>query len=453
MAAAAAWCRRASAEAMSRRCGDRFPSASFDLLLENQSGRKLVFESEDDRRALTMGLVLHAKARGLLGKSRFAEALEVLTMAEVSLTQPNGASGEAFALCNKVHVQAVDNVAILQIDIVWCLFQQRDIQQLPKARARLAEARSGLRRSHGADLQRLQHLQGGFRPELATYVRLELLEGVVAYHSGDEAAARSSLLSAQAKLDQLEVSDEALAQLATMGFSLRESRRALRFCGQDMLRAVEFATDQKRRRHKRQMEQQRQDSDRREQRQFERTPDGRAVDLRKLDHLCSLGYARPLAAEALRQGENDNNAALDQLLDVDAHKALQASLAAQVRRRSVKDVDMAAADELIGMGFSRERVLAALQEVDNDRGEALERLLSGTDEERASQAGLNDMERVGEDMERGQQALLEGAADMEGELARDVSSDPLAEYDVDVAAEGTAISEYMALLDSPQASA
>ena len=66
-------------------------------------------------------------------------------------------------------------------------------------------------------------LHGGFQPELAIYVRLELLEGLSALYSGsDKMAARRSLLSAQAKWQQLAVSDDALAQLLSMGFTASE---------------------------------------------------------------------------------------------------------------------------------------------------------------------------------------------------------------------------------------
>lgn len=45
---------------------------------------------------------------------------------------------------------------------------------------------------------------------------------------------------------QLQVSDEAVAQLANMGFTTKESRRALRMSGQDVQRAVEFLMEERR---------------------------------------------------------------------------------------------------------------------------------------------------------------------------------------------------------------
>jgi FtsZ-binding cell division protein ZapB len=171
---------------------DDYPVDNFDIQLENQSGEKLQFSSDDDRKALVMGLMLHSKARSLLQQNLYDEALEVLAMAE-----------EAFSLCDRKILEAVDNVALLQIDTVWSLFMLRDIARLAVARERLKKAREGLLRSHGKNLERLRVLQGGFCPELALYVRLELLEGVVAYHSGLLDAAQHSLLSAQRKFHQV----------------------------------------------------------------------------------------------------------------------------------------------------------------------------------------------------------------------------------------------------------
>ncbi len=50
------------------------------------------------------------------------------------------------------------------------------------------------------------------------YVRLELLQGVAAFHSGDSKASLH-LASALAKWQRLQVSDESLATLASMGFT------------------------------------------------------------------------------------------------------------------------------------------------------------------------------------------------------------------------------------------
>ena len=59
------------------------------------------------------------------------------------------------------------------------------------------------------------------------YVRLELLEGVAAYYSGDRTLARAKLRSSEQRWQQLQVSDERLAELMSMGFKSQEVRLSL----------------------------------------------------------------------------------------------------------------------------------------------------------------------------------------------------------------------------------
>ncbi|RWW28125.1 hypothetical protein BHE74_00006017 [Ensete ventricosum] len=86
----------------------------------------------------------------------------------------------------------------------------QDISCLAVAGIRLENARKGFERSHGKDSTRLRLLQAGYQAELATYLRLELLEGVVAYHSGKYEEARKALSSAQAKYMQVRYSSISL---------------------------------------------------------------------------------------------------------------------------------------------------------------------------------------------------------------------------------------------------
>ena len=53
-------------------------------------------------------------------------------------------------------------------------------------------------------------------------MRLELLEGVAAYYSGDKALAGEKLKSSEQRWQQLQVSDERLAELMSMGFRSQE---------------------------------------------------------------------------------------------------------------------------------------------------------------------------------------------------------------------------------------
>jgi hypothetical protein len=53
---------------------------------------------------------------------------------------------------------------------------------------------------------------------------LELLEGVAAFYSGDRVLAGAKLRSAHGRWQKLQVPDERLAELLSMGFSDQEVR-------------------------------------------------------------------------------------------------------------------------------------------------------------------------------------------------------------------------------------
>ncbi|KAJ7541608.1 hypothetical protein O6H91_10G067200 [Diphasiastrum complanatum] len=407
---------KSAADAMAKRSNeDSYPTDDFDLQLENQSGERLTFASDEDRRALVMGLMLHAKARKFIQQKQYLEALEILNMAE-----------ESFSLCDNKFLEAIDNVALLQIDTVWCLFMLRDITRLAVARERLARARDGLCLSHGRNLERLRVLQGGFCPELAIYVRLELLEGVVSYHSGLQQIAQQSLISAQKKYQQLQVSDEALVLLAGMGFTTKESIRGLRVSGQDIERAVEFVMEQRKKLSEKEEEDRQRRKERREQKKYGKTQSGKAVDLKKLGELVSIGCDKQLAAEALRQSSNDGEKALDILVNPALRAALEVSLESKKRRR--KSVDQIALAELVSMGFEQGKAVRALQ-TSSDTDQAMEKLLGDNH-------NLDETEKPDVDEE------------MEQEIAVDLTGDPLEGYDIEVDEERDAIIEYLTLIDS-----
>ncbi|KAH7435004.1 hypothetical protein KP509_06G044600 [Ceratopteris richardii] len=445
---------KAAADAIVKRSSsDAFSDDHYDLQLENQSGEALKFTSESDRRALMLGLMLHAKGRDMLLQDNYSEALEVLSMSE-----------EAFGYCDSKLLEAVDNVALLQIDIVWCYFMLKDIARIADAGKRLSQARDGLRRSHGPNLERLRILQGGFCPELAIYVRLELLEGVVAFHTGLREVAKISMASAQSKYNQLQLSDESLALLVSMGFSTRDSQRALRVSGQDVNRAIEFLTEEKRKRYARREEDRLLKKQRRELKSYGMTQSGKMVDSSKLDELVAIGYAKLLAAEALRQSENDFGSALDILSNPTKNAELQSKLW-RSRDKSHRQVNKESLEQLMAMGFPREQATQALLNA-SDVNEAVTSILQGTlletnaifdnmqnastdgPGESSSNVHKTDGENSGPPVSLGDPRDIE----MEDDIATKLTGDTLAEYDIDVRKEGEAIHAYLELLSSKNAS-
>ncbi|KAL0358353.1 UNVERIFIED_CONTAM: hypothetical protein Sangu_0684700 [Sesamum angustifolium] len=441
----------------SRHADGSLPVEDFNLELENQSGEKVQLGSETDQRAIMMGLMLHANAKALLRRQQYRDALEVLTMGE-----------EAFSLCDPKLIEMVDNVSILQIDMVWCYFMLRDITWLSVAGVRLAKAREGIERAHGKESTRLRILQGGRYPELALHLRMELLEGVVAYHSGQLQKSKDALISAQAKYFQLQVPDEALSLLMSMGYKEREAKRALRMNNLDVGSAVDFLVEEKLKAAQKREENLQRQKEILEQKQYGRTPLRKAVDLQKLKELVSIGFEKDLAAEALRRNENDTEKALDDLTNPETNSALQNEVISRKRKRLRKST-ASAIENLVSMGFDRASVDSALRTFGSEE-EALNYLLGQPNANAVEQAnpsavlpnthgtdGLGAEDNIGSDPDSSsagpstQDDTLERDVEMEDQLTDGLqNADAYSDYDIEVTKEGEAIIEYLAMLSSAE---
>ncbi|XP_021277510.1 NEDD8 ultimate buster 1 [Herrania umbratica] len=441
---------KAAATALSKRHVDgSLPIEDFNIELEDQGGQKVQLGTETDQRAVMMGLMLHANAKNLIRRQLYKEALEVLTMGE-----------EAFSLCDPKVLELVDNVPMLQIDMVWCYFLLRDISWLSVAGIRIEKAREGLERCHGKDLSRVRLLQAGCHPELALHMRLELLAGVVAYHNGRFDESRKALTSAQAKFSQLQVPDEALSHVMSMGFKEHDARKALRLNNQDIGSAVDFLFAEKAKRAQKREDDIRHRMDIMEQKQYGVTPLKKAVNLEKLKELVAIGFEKNLAAEALRRNENDFQKALDDLTSPATNSAIQLDIESRKRKRKQQTAD-ARIEELVSMGFDRSRVVAAVQD-----GETMEqtisRLLSETEQLPTVDANsngnlasepnnVNPDSLTNNDTDEGPSTAGEEERDveMEDELAKEIEvADALSDYDIEITKEGEAINEYLTLLAS-----
>ncbi|XP_059637852.1 uncharacterized protein LOC132279826 [Cornus florida] len=447
---------KAAAISLSKRHADgSLPIEDFNLELENQSGETVQLGSETDQRAVMMGLMLHANAKQLIRRQNYKDALEVLTMGE-----------EAFSLCNPKVIEMIDNVPILQIDMVWCYFMLRDISWLSVAGIRLAKAREGLERAYGKESSRVRLLQGGRHPELALHLRLELLEGVVSYHSGHIEKTRKALTSAQIKYFQLQVPDEALSLLMSMGYKEHDAKKAMRISNQDVESAIDFLVEEKTKKAQKREDDIRRRNEIMEQKRYGKTQLGKAVDLQRLNELVSIGFEKELAAEALRRNENDNQKALDELTNPESNSAIQLYIESRKRKRLHQAAD-AAIEELVSMGFPRETVVAAVRAF-GSKEQALSHLLEqpNPDPAVASDGNANILGTdvlnteggvgapSGEDSvggPSGTNKVEERDIEMEDELAEELRrGDAFSDYDIEVTKEGEAINEYLALLASAE---
>ncbi|KAL5783390.1 hypothetical protein ACOSP7_008419 [Xanthoceras sorbifolium] len=293
----------AAAALVERHADGSVPLEDFDIELEDQNGEKIRFGSETDRRAMMMGLMLHANAKKLIRRQLYKDALEVLTMGE-----------DAFSLCNPKVIELVDNVPLLQIDMVWCYFMLRDIGWLSVAGIRLQKAREGIERAQGKDSFHMRLLQAGRHPELALHLRMELLEG-------------------------LQVSDEALSLVMSMGFKEHDAKRALRISNQDVGSAIDFLVEEKAKRVQQREDNNRQIREIMEQKQYGMTPLKKAVDLQRLKALVSIG-------SSISTPNNDGPSSSG-----DDENVKGASTTSEIEERDLEMED-ALANELTGDVFS-----------------------------------------------------------------------------------------------------
>uniref|UniRef100_A0A162A9Z6 UBA domain-containing protein n=1 Tax=Daucus carota subsp. sativus TaxID=79200 RepID=A0A162A9Z6_DAUCS len=441
---------KAAAMSLAKRHADgSLPMEDFNLELENQSGEKVQLGTENDQRAIMTGLMLHASAKQLIKKQQYEDALEVLSMGE-----------EAFSICDSKLIELVDNVPILQIDMVWCYFMLRDMSWLSLAGVRLAKARVGIERSHGKESSRVRILQGGRCPELPLYLRMDLLEGVVAYHSGQLQKSKDFLASAQAKYLRLQVPDELLSLLMSMGYKQNDAKRALRMSGQNVESAVDLLVDLKEKKMRKREDDRRRQREIMEQKRYGITPLRKAVDLQRLSELESIGFEKTLAAEALRRNENDSQKALDDLTNPETNAAIQLNVESRRRKRLHQEPD-AVIEKLVSMGFSTP-MDAALNHLlslhNNPNGSAA---ASSNPANPANPvpniSGENapgshpSVESHTSDASNGETSTLyqeeERDVEMEDELTEELQrGDALSDYDIEVTKEGEAINEYLALI-------
>jgi len=116
-------------ELASRTDGGDMRYEQYYFELENQKGEKIQLP-EKDRKAIIIGMTLHDKARKLLKKEEYKIALELLLQANSS-----------FAKCSEEFINAIDNWALLHLDICWAYFKLKDLNYLKDASWRLNKAK------------------------------------------------------------------------------------------------------------------------------------------------------------------------------------------------------------------------------------------------------------------------------------------------------------------------
>ncbi|KAK3782479.1 hypothetical protein RRG08_008336 [Elysia crispata] len=287
---------RQSAEFLSARGDD---DDDFDIQIADQNGKPLALPIEE-KKALTLAMALHEKGRAALRTHKFSLALPLFLEADAE-----------FSKCSSQILNSVDNYAILCLDIVWCYWQLKNLDQLPNADIRLQASEAGFKRSYGEKMERLAALKGGTGTEQALLMRLYLLQGIVAFHKGDIREAGILFNRAEFVLTLLHVDDNSLNEIMLMGFSEREARLGLRTKNGNVPSAVDFIMEKRKEKEEINKKGKQAWQQRVRGKKLGKTVGGALVNVDHFDSLVSMDFPPGAAAEALRQADNSINLAIE----------------------------------------------------------------------------------------------------------------------------------------------
>ncbi|XP_073686976.1 NEDD8 ultimate buster 1 [Garra rufa] len=317
---------------LSERDGSEDPATTPFLEIADQKGNPLQIP-DSERKALILAMGFHEKGRALMKKRNHSAALSHLVQAD-----------EQFNKCNSALLNTVDNYAVLQLDVVWCYQALQQLDCLNDARQRLERAEERFKRCYGEQQSRLQQIKGHTGGEDVLFLRLYLLQSLLAYHDGNKNQALNKLRNVEELYGQLCLDPDKMLQLMTVGFSEQEARLGLRACRGDV-EAAERLIFQRKKEKKELKEQER---------------EKRRHRLQDINTLVELGFSKRDAAKALHQTRGDVDKAYGVLLD---------GAEAQSSDRQTK------LDQMLALGFQVDMADSALRIMGDDVAQATQMLL------------------------------------------------------------------------------
>ncbi|XP_039747771.1 NEDD8 ultimate buster 1-like isoform X2 [Pararge aegeria] len=329
------------------------------MKLEDQSG-KAVNLPPAERRALLVGLALHERGRAAAIKKDYSLALVLLLESDRQLNE-----------CRSGILASVDNVAVLQLDIAWCYLCLRSLAAAGDAAARLARAEAAFVATYGADHHRLIALKGTNANERVLFMRLYLLQGIVAFHRNKRAEARTLLEKAEAELKYLKVDENSVQALMELGWTPGQATTGLRATAGDLDRAHHFLEERRKERE----EAREKHKQERERRLLGACADGSAVQPQLVAALQGMGYAKRLAVAALRSA---NNSVAEAVRLIQEHPeqfmGRYMNISTLSSEDSLVEPDNNLLNELVAMGYPPEPARNALRLAGNQISGAVDLL-------------------------------------------------------------------------------
>nr|XP_057916906.1 NEDD8 ultimate buster 1-like isoform X1 [Doryrhamphus excisus]XP_057916907.1 NEDD8 ultimate buster 1-like isoform X1 [Doryrhamphus excisus]XP_057916908.1 NEDD8 ultimate buster 1-like isoform X1 [Doryrhamphus excisus]XP_057916909.1 NEDD8 ultimate buster 1-like isoform X1 [Doryrhamphus excisus]XP_057916910.1 NEDD8 ultimate buster 1-like isoform X1 [Doryrhamphus excisus]XP_057916911.1 NEDD8 ultimate buster 1-like isoform X1 [Doryrhamphus excisus] len=324
---------------LSERDGTDDPHTTPFLEVADQKGNPLKIPHKE-KKALILAMGFHEKGRALMKRKRHDDALCHLLQAD-----------HHFSECGSALLGSVDNYGVLQLDIVWCYQALEALSCLDDGRGRLLRAEDCFLRCYGERQQRLLMIKGNTGREEALFLRLYLLQSLLAFIEGNDLQARQQLSKVESLYGRLCPDSDKMTELMLLGFSEREARLGLRACQGDVHEAAMLISNQR--------------QEREELKQRERQK--RKNMMANVSVLTEAGYSKKDAARALHQANGDVDKAFEILLD--------ASQALQSNNNMDETASPEKLEQLLYLGFDRTASEAALALTGGDVQSATQLLL------------------------------------------------------------------------------
>lgn len=298
-----------------------------------------------------MSLLLYEKGRVQLKNEKFSDALILFLEADNEIKS-----------CQSNLVDSVDNIAIMNLDIVWCYLNLKSIMQLPDAEKRLQICEENFKKSYGENLSRVQNVKGSAENEKLLIARLHLMKGILFFHQNRRAEALMLIEIAENEIQKLNVDDQSVNMLIEMGYSKSEAVTGLRSSFNSIEGAVDLILDRRQKFKKAREEG-------RKERNVENIlkKNGLEANPRSVIILEEMGFSKELSAFALQKSNGDISRAVSLLQS--GQNELRAELA-NVIKPERKHIE-----ELVSLGFDEKLVENVLKMNVNDFQQALDSLL------------------------------------------------------------------------------
>lgn len=326
-------------------------TSRFHQQIEDQSG-KAIHLPEEERRSIIMALLLYEKGRVQLKEEKFSDALIMFLEAD-----------EELKYCQSNLVQSVDNVALLNLDIVWCYLNLKSITQLPDAEARLKVCEENFKRSYGENFSRVKSLKGSSENERSLIARLHLMKGILCFHQNRRDEAKYLMDMAEKEINELKIDDQSVNLLIEMGYTKSEAVTGLRSSFNSLDGAVSFILDRRQKLSASRVE----GANERKIQTVLNMLGITNANPRSVVSLSAMGYPQELCALALQKCENDIEIALN-LLQLN-QEGLKAELIDIIKP------DEKLIDELVSLGYDENLAVHFLKNNINDFQKTLDALL------------------------------------------------------------------------------